>query len=220
MFTTRSYVLSTKPSNNGDITSKVPVWLLMLLLITETFNTSPWLKSSCINKLNGPSTFQPSTSWFTFGLASLVPSPMHWLDDGTSILKRGIATMPLSICRTIGPYSWPNSWHRPFKLLPSSSQLYKDLLSWIQNDSIPTSSPIYETTQFPPNTSIPSQTKHGPEPQTVYFGIQDAYMSLTQATFDYMFSSTCTIERIRKPNFISSVYYERVNNYYRTTWEY
>ena len=44
--------------------------------------------------------------------------------------------------------------------------------------------------QFPLNTSTPSQTEHGPEPQMVYFSIQDAYMSLTWAIFDYMFSST------------------------------
>ena len=119
------------------------------------------------------------------------PVLMHWLDDGTSILKRGIVTMPLPIHRTISPYLQPNSWCRPFELLPSSSQPYEDLLSWIQNDSILTSSPIYETTLFPPNTSIPSQTKLGPKPQIVYFGIQDAYMSLTWAISDYMFSSTC-----------------------------
>ena len=101
--------------------------------------------------------------------------------------------MPLSIHRTINPYLQLNSWHRPFKLLPSSSQPYEDLSSWIQNDSIPTSSPIYETTQFPPNTLIPSQTEPGPEPQMVYFSIQDTYMSLTWAISDYMFSSTCMI---------------------------
>ena len=100
--------------------------------------------------------------------------------------------MPLSIHKTISPYSRPNSWHRPFELLPSSSQPYEDLLSWIQNDSIPTSSPIYETTQFLPNTSIYSQTEPGPEPPMVYFSIQDAYMSLTQTIFDYVFSNTGT----------------------------
>ena len=193
MFMTRSYVLSTKPFNDGNITSKVPVWLLMLLLITETFNTSLQPKSSRVDKLDGPSAFWPSTSLFTFGLASSVPSLMHWLDDGTSILKRGIVTMPLPIHRTIGPYLRPNSWCRPFELLPSSSQPYEDLLSWIQNDSIPTSIPIYETTQFPLSTLIPNQTEHGPKPQMVYFGIQDAYMSQTQAIFDYVCSNTRTI---------------------------
>ena len=101
--------------------------------------------------------------------------------------------MPLSTRKTIGPYSLPSSWHHPFELLPLSSQPYKDLLSWIQNDSILTSSPIYETTQFPPNTLIHHQTEHGPEPPMVYFGIWDTYLSLTQTTFDYVFSNTCTI---------------------------
>ena len=115
------------------------------------FNTSPQPKSSCVEKLDGPITFQPLTSLFAFGLASSVPSLTNWLDDGMSILKRGIVTMPPSIHRTLGLYSWPNSWHCPFKLLPSSSQPYEDLSLWIQNDSIPTSSPTYEMTQFPPS---------------------------------------------------------------------
>jgi len=110
-----------------------------------------------------------------------------------SILKRGIATMPLSTCRIISQYSRSSSWHHPSELLTSLSQPYEDPSSWTLNDSTPTSSPTYETTQFPPNTSIPSQTEHGPEPQTVYFGMQDTYMSLTRETFDYVFSSTCTI---------------------------
>ena len=193
MFMTGSYVLSMKPFNDGDITSKVPVWLLMSLLITKTFNTSPQPKSSHIDKLDGLSTFWPSTSLFAFSLASLVPSLMHWLDNGMSTLKRGISTMPLLICRTISPYLQPNSWHCPFELLPSLSQPYEDLSSWIQNNSIPISSPVYKTTQFPLSTSIPSQTKHGPKHWTVYFGIQDTYMFLTQAIFDYVFSSTHTI---------------------------
>jgi len=101
--------------------------------------------------------------------------------------------MPLSTCRIIGQYSQPSSWHHPSELLPSLSQPYEDPSSWTPNDSTPTSSPTYKTTQFPPNTSIPSQTEHGPEPQTGYFSMQDAYMSLTWATFDYVFSSTRTI---------------------------
>jgi len=101
--------------------------------------------------------------------------------------------MPLSTRRTIGQYSQPSSWHRPSELLPSLSQPYEDPSSWTPNDSTPTSSPTYGTTQFPLNTSIPSQTEHGPKPRMVYFSMQDAYMSLTRAIFDYVFSNTRTI---------------------------
>ena len=44
--------------------------------------------------------------------------------------------------------------------------------------------------QCPLNTSILCQTEPGPEPLMVYFSIQDAYMSLTQTIFDYMFFNT------------------------------
>jgi len=101
--------------------------------------------------------------------------------------------MPLSTHKTIGQYSRPSSWHRPSELLPLLSQPYEDPSSWTPNDSTLTSSPTYETTQFLPNTSIPSQTEHGPELRTVYFGMQDAYTSLTREIFDYMCFNTHTI---------------------------
>ena len=54
------------------------------------------------------------------------PNPMLLLDDGMSTLKRGIATMPLSIHRTTDLCSLPNSWHHPFELLPLLFPSYED----------------------------------------------------------------------------------------------
>jgi len=45
----------------------------------------------------------------------------------------------------------------------------------------------------PVSTECLNTHEHGPEPRTVYFGMQDAYTSLTRAIFDYMFSNTCMI---------------------------
>src|SRR6266481_3354130 len=39
-----------------------------------------------------------------------------------SILKRGIATMPLPTHRTFTQYSLPSNWHRPFEPLPNPSR--------------------------------------------------------------------------------------------------
>src|SRR5882724_11438806 len=56
-----------------------------------------------------------------------------------SILKRGIATMPVSIHRTIARYSLPSNWHRPSELLPYQPQSSVDLSSWMLKGFIPTS---------------------------------------------------------------------------------
>ena len=90
MFTTKSYSLSMKHSNDGDTTLKVLVTPLMWSLITGISNTSPQPKSSCIDKHVGPITFPPSTSSSVSALENSEPSPTPLLDDGTSILKRGI----------------------------------------------------------------------------------------------------------------------------------
>ena len=62
MFTTKSYLLSTKHSNNGNTISKVPATPLMWSPITGISNTSPQPKSSRIDKHVGLNTFLLSTS--------------------------------------------------------------------------------------------------------------------------------------------------------------
>src|SRR5882724_3914196 len=134
---------------------------------------------------------------------------MHLLDDGTSILKRGIATMPVSIHRTIARYSLPSNWNCPFELPPYQSQSSVDLSSWMLKGSIPTSSLNSESIPFPQNTSTISQAPSGPLIPMVYYATLDASMFQTPAISDYMFSSTCTsiplqVISVRQRPFIKS----------------
>src|SRR5882724_10512452 len=90
---------------------------------------------------------------------------MHSLDDGTSILKRGIVTMPVLIHRTTDQYSLLSNWHCPSKLPPYQSQSSMDLSSWMLKGSILTSGINSERIPFPQNTSTISQTPcHDPFP--------------------------------------------------------
>src|SRR5882724_2803020 len=101
---------------------------------------------------------------------------MHSLDNGTSILKRGIATMPASIHRTTAWYSLPNNWHHPSELPPYQSQSSMDLSSWMLKGSILTSSLNFERIPFPQNTSTISQTPSGPLILMVYYATSDTSM--------------------------------------------
>src|SRR5882724_6970206 len=101
---------------------------------------------------------------------------MHLLDDGTSILKRGIATMPVSIHRTTTQYSLLSNWHRPFELPPYQYQSSMDLSSWMLKGSIPTSGLNSERIPFLQNTSTISQTPSGPSIPMVYYTTSDASM--------------------------------------------
>src|SRR5882724_9470321 len=94
------------------------------------------------------------------------PNPTHSLDDGMStILKRGIATMPTH--RTTAWYSLPSNWHCPSKLLPYHPQSSVDLSSWMLKGSILTSGINSERILFPQNTLTFSQN-HGPWTPMVY----------------------------------------------------
>src|SRR5467141_1521617 len=101
---------------------------------------------------------------------------MHSLDDGTSILKRGIAIIPVSIHRTSSQYSLLSNWHCPSELLPYPSQSFMDLSSWILKGSILTSSLNSEMILFPQNTWTISQTPSGPSIPMVYYTTLDASM--------------------------------------------
>src|SRR5882724_7019885 len=111
---------------------------------------------------------------------------MHSLDDGMSILKRGIVTMSVSIHRTITWYSLPSNWHCPSELLPYQSQSSMDLSAWMLNGSIPTSNLNSERIPFPQNTSTISQTPSGPSIPMVYYATSDASMFQTLEISDYI----------------------------------
>src|SRR5882724_9705033 len=135
---------------------------------------------------------------------------MHLLDDGTSILKRGIVTMPVSIHRTIARYSLPSNWHRPSELLPYQSQSSVDLSSWMLKGSIPTSNLNSKMIPFLQNTSIISQTPSGPLILMVYYATSDASMFRILAISDYVFFSTrmtipLQVISVRQRLFIKSV---------------
>ena len=96
MFMIKSYLWSLKPSHIGDTISRVLVCQLTSLLTTRTFSTFPPPKSSCVDKHIGQNFFPPSTSLYLSSPENWEPNLMLLLDDGMSILKRGIVTMPLS----------------------------------------------------------------------------------------------------------------------------
>src|SRR5882724_4290382 len=107
-----------------------------------------------------------------------------------SILKRGIATMPVSIHRTIAQYSLLSNWHHPSELLTYQSQSSMDLSSWMLKGFIPTSDLNSKMIPFLHNTSTTSQTPSGPSIPMVYYATLDASMFLTPAISDYVFFST------------------------------
>src|SRR5882724_7822855 len=135
---------------------------------------------------------------------------MHSLDDGMSILKRGIVTMPVSIHRTTTWYSLLSNWHRPSELPLYQSQSSVDLSSWMLKGSILTSGLNSKMISFPQNTSTISQTPSGPSILMVYSTTLGASMFRTPAISDYVFSSTRTtiplqVILVRQRLFIKSV---------------
>src|SRR5882724_4327458 len=101
MFMTKSYSRFLKLSNVGDIILKALHSQSTWSPIIGICNTFQQPKSSHIGKHDGPNTFPLSTSSFVSVLENSAPNPMHSLDNGTSILKRGIVTMQVLIHRTI-----------------------------------------------------------------------------------------------------------------------
>src|SRR5882724_1126206 len=107
-----------------------------------------------------------------------------------SILKRGIATMPVLIHRTTARYSLLSNWHHPSGLPPYQSQSSMDLSSWMLKGSILTSGLNSKMIPFPQNTLTISQTPSGPNPNS-YYSTLDASMFQTPSISNYVFSSTC-----------------------------
>src|SRR5882724_4143563 len=135
---TKSYLRFLKLSNDGDTISKALHYRSTWSPITGTCNTFQRPKSLHVGKHDGPNTFPPSISLFDFGWENSVPNPTHLLDDGTSILKRGVATMPLLIRRITDRFSLLSNWHHPSKLRPYLSQSSVVLSLWMSILFIPT----------------------------------------------------------------------------------
>src|SRR5882724_268141 len=186
---TKSYSRFLKLSNNGDTISKALHYRSTWSPITGTCNTFQRPKSLPVDKHDGPNTFPPSISLFDFGRESSVPNPTHLLDDGMSILKRGVATMPLLIRRITTWFSLPSNWHRPSELHPYPSQSSAVLSLWMWTLSVPTFILNSEKTRPRQNTSIICRLIALSIPM-VYYDISAASMSRTSIIFDYVFSKT------------------------------
>src|SRR5467141_5289861 len=165
MSMTKTSSLFLTLSSDGDITTKALDFRSMWSPITGTCNIFPRPKSSRVDKHDGPNIFPVSTSSSASVPENSEPNPTHLLDDGTSILKRGIATMPVSIHRTSARYSLPSNWHRPSELLPYLSQPFVDLSSWTLKGSIPTFGLNFEMMPLLQNTLTISQTPSDPRSQ-------------------------------------------------------
>src|SRR5882724_5144449 len=144
-------------------------------MLTRICNIFQQPKSSHIDKHIDPNIFLDSISSSVSIPENSEPNPTHSLDDGTSILKRGIATMPASIHRITDQYSLPSNWHHPSELLPYQSQPSVNLSSWTLKGSIPTFSINSERIPSPQNPSTISQN-HGPWTMMVYYGNMDVSM--------------------------------------------
>src|SRR5882724_7597919 len=118
MCTTKSYLRFLKPSNDGCIILKALHSQSTWSPITGTCNIFPRPRSSRGAKHAGPNTSQLSTSSYGLGPGSSVPNLMHLLDDGMSILKREVATIPVLTHRTFVQCSHLNNWHCPSELPP------------------------------------------------------------------------------------------------------
>src|SRR5882724_11823200 len=189
---TKSYLRFLKLSNDGDTISKALHYQSTWSPITRTCNTFQRPKSLHVGKYDGPNTFPLSISLFNFSRENSVPNPTHLLDDGTSILKRGVATMPLLICRITNRFSLPRNWHRPSELHPYLSQSFAVLSLWMLTLFILTFELDSEKTQPQQNTSIICRLI-GLSIPTVYYNISAAFMSRTSIIFDYVFSKIRTI---------------------------
>jgi len=110
----RSYSQFLKLSNVGDIISKAlgtPIDVVTDHRNLQYFSTTKILTHRQTH--NGPNTFPFFNLIIRFHPGKLSTKPTHSLDDGTSILKRGIVTMPVWIHRITTQYSLPSNWHCP-----------------------------------------------------------------------------------------------------------
>src|SRR5882724_2913312 len=107
--------------------------------ITRTCNIFPQPRSSCGTKHIGPNTSRLLTSSYSLGPGSLVPNLTHLLNDGMSILKREVATMPVLTHRTFVQCLHLNNWHCLSELPPQQSQALEDPSLWMPSGSMPIS---------------------------------------------------------------------------------
>ena len=113
---TRNCLPSLKPSRFGDTIWKVQPILSMLLRIIRTLSIFLLPKYWSGGKHGGLSTSSSSTLLLGSVLVILVLNWILSLDNGMSILKKGILAMPQSILTTSSPSSLKNNLKPPYKL--------------------------------------------------------------------------------------------------------
>ena len=114
---TRNCLLSLKPLRFGDTIWKVQLIPSMLLQIIRTLSIFLLLRYWLGNK---HSSLSISSSSILLSGSTLVVSAPNWmlsLDDGISILKRGILAMPQSTLTTSSPSSLKNNLQSPYEPL-------------------------------------------------------------------------------------------------------
>jgi len=102
---TKSYLGFLKLSNDGDITLKSLDFLIDVVTDHQNLQYFSLTKILTLRQAHWSKYLSRFKLVICFHPENLEPNLMHSLDDGTSILKRGIATMPASIHRTTAWYS-------------------------------------------------------------------------------------------------------------------
>ena len=137
---TRNCLLSLKPSRFGDTIWKVWPIPLMLLCIIKTLSIFLLPRYWPRGKHGGLSISLSSTLSSGSALVISAPNQTLSLDNGMSILKRGILAIPQSTLTTSSLSSLKNNLQPLYKLLSSSFLLSMQLQSWIWTPYIKTSS--------------------------------------------------------------------------------
>ena len=188
---TRNCSPSLKLSRFGSIIWKVWSILLILLQIIRTLSIFLLLRYWPRGKYSSLSTSPSSTLSSDSALVILALNQMFSLDNGTSILKRGILAMPQSTLTTSSPSSLKNNLQSPYELQSFFSLPSAQLQSWIWTPYIKTSYRLFPVTQSLQNIS--PQMAGGLRTQTVYSSLTTEFMYHLLVTSTHMFSSTIMI---------------------------
>ena len=163
----------------------------MLLWIIRTLSIFLLPRYWPEGKHGGLSTSSSSTLSSGSVLVILALNWMFSLDDGTSILKRGILATPQSTLTTSSPSSLKNNLQSLYKPLSFFFLLSVQLQSWIWTPYIKTSSWLSLVTQLLQNTS--PQMAGGLWTQMVYSFSTTEFMYHLLATSTHTFSSIIMI---------------------------
>ena len=188
---TRNCLPSLKLSRFGGTIWKVRLILLTLLQIIRILSIFLLPRYWPGGRCGGLSTFPSSILSSGSTLVVLVQNWILSLDNGISILKRGILAMPQSTLTTSSPSLLKNNLQPPYKLQSFFSLPSTQLQLWIWTPYIKTSYWLSPVTQLLQNTSL--QMASGLRTQTVYSSLTTEFMYHLLITSIHMFSSIIMI---------------------------